>query len=189
MSETKSEFYNGYIVANEESLKALEDAGFTLYEYQGLGDEIYRIGVVEDNSYEVFLSSRYLLGPGEYEIYLVDGKLSKYPASEHKATEEDVPKEFMKFDGGKPRIELVDSGIIIGLAQVLSFGAEKYEAHNWKLIQPKDLDRIYGAVQRHLLAYNDGERFDPESGLSHLYHANFGLMVLDYFDRKGDAGT
>ena len=52
-------------------------------------------------------------------------------------------------------------------------------------MQPEDRGRIVGAMQRHLLAYQDGEKIDPESGLSHLYHASFGLMVLDYFDRVG----
>ena len=29
-----------------------------------------------------------------------------------------------------------------------------------------------------------GDKIDEESGVSHLYHAAFGLMTLDYFDRK-----
>jgi len=93
-------------------------------------------------------------------------------------------KKFTKRDGGKPRVELVEPKFILGLAEVLTFGAEKYEANNWKLMGDEDRGRIVGAMQRHLLAYQGGEKLDPESGLSHLYHASFGLMVLDYFDNS-----
>ena len=97
---------------------------------------------------------------------------------------------FKKFDGKKNRIELIEPEFIEGLGNVLTFGAEKYEAHNWKLaVTQEDQDRIYGALQRHLLAHRKGERFDPETGMSHLYHAAFGLMTLDYFDRLKEKKT
>lgn len=84
----------------------------------------------------------------------------------------------MKFDHGKPPIDLIDSTIILELAKVLGYGAEKYEAHNWKIGLP--ISRYYSACMRHLLAFNDGETIDPESGLNHLGHAACNLMFMLY---------
>lgn len=84
----------------------------------------------------------------------------------------------MKFDDGKAPIDLVDSTIILELAKVLGFGAEKYEAHNWKEGLP--ISRYYSAAMRHMMAFNDGETIDPESELNHLSHAACNLMFMLY---------
>lgn len=89
-----------------------------------------------------------------------------------------MSKEAMKFDTGKEPIDLVDSEIILELAKVLGFGAKKYEAHNWKIGIP--VTRYYSALQRHLLAWNDNEDKDQESGLDHLSHAACNLMFMIY---------
>lgn len=88
----------------------------------------------------------------------------------------------MKFDGEKPRMDLVDKEIILELAKILTFGAEKYEAHNWKIGLP--MSRYYSACMRHLLAWNSGETLDPESGLNHLSHASCNLMFMLYFTKN-----
>lgn len=93
--------------------------------------------------------------------------------------------KFQKFDSKKNRVELIEPDFIFGVGSILTFGAEKYEAHNWKKATPDDIERIKGSLLRHTLAYLNGELVDPESGLSHLYHAGCNLMFLDYFDRKG----
>jgi hypothetical protein len=93
--------------------------------------------------------------------------------------------EFLKFDGKKNRLELIEPEFIEGLGRILSFGAEKYAVNNWmKANSDEDQLRIYGALQRHLQAYRKGEKVDPETGESHLYHACCNLMFLDYFDRS-----
>ena len=98
--------------------------------------------------------------------------------------------KFQKFDGKKNRIELIEPEFIEGLGRILSFGADKYEANNWmKASSKEDQDRIYGALQRHLLAYKKGEKLDSETGESHLYHACCNLMFLDYQDRQLDRET
>lgn len=81
-----------------------------------------------------------------------------------------------KHDGGKPMMGLISSKFLIGLAKVLTFGAGKYAAHNWR--KGFVLSRPYDALQRHLTAWNDGEDLDPESGLNHLDHAACELMFL-----------
>lgn len=79
-----------------------------------------------------------------------------------------------KHDQEKPRAELLPSAPLLAIAEVLTFGAQKYAAHNWR--QGFDQSRLIGAAYRHLMAYNDGEDEDPESGLPHLAH--LGCCVL-----------
>jgi hypothetical protein len=85
-----------------------------------------------------------------------------------------------KNDADKPMIALVEPDFIIGIAHVATHGYKKYGLDNWK----RNLERvrILSALERHILAYAKGERFDKDSGLSHLYHAAWGLMALDYYD-------
>lgn len=81
-----------------------------------------------------------------------------------------------KNDLGKPQIGLLSSRWLRGTADVLGFGLIKYGAHNWR--KGIKSSRLYDALQRHMLAWNDGEDIDPESGLPHLYHASCCLMFL-----------
>ena len=81
-----------------------------------------------------------------------------------------------KYDSGKPRMDLLDTYAIEQLAKVLTFGAEKYAAHNWRQGLPKS--RLIAAGLRHIFAYLRGEDTDPESGLSHIAHAMCCCMFL-----------
>lgn len=81
-----------------------------------------------------------------------------------------------KFDGDKPRLDLVSRPALEGLANVLGFGAKKYAAHNWR--GGIEFSRLIGACLRHVNAFNDGEDLDPESGLSHIDHAACCIMFL-----------
>lgn len=83
-----------------------------------------------------------------------------------------------KHDQDKPRIELVDPEFIEGVAEVLTFGARKYAAHNWR--SGIDASRLIGAAYRHLGAFNKGEDLDSESGLSHILHAACCLQFLHW---------
>lgn len=81
-----------------------------------------------------------------------------------------------KYDGGKPRMDLLDADALIGLAQVLTFGAQKYEAHNWR--EGINNSRLVAALLRHISAVMKGEEIDPESGLPHIDHAGCCWMFL-----------
>lgn len=75
-----------------------------------------------------------------------------------------------KYDAGKPMMELIPPHAELELAKVLTFGAEKYGADNWRKVD--QLERRYmGAAMRHLNAFRQGETHDAESGLHHLAHA------------------
>lgn len=80
----------------------------------------------------------------------------------------------LKFDQDKAPLELLDRVFLFGVAMVLAFGAKKYARDNWR--KGIELSRLIGAAMRHILAFNDGEDNDEESGLSHLYHAGCCLM-------------
>lgn len=82
----------------------------------------------------------------------------------------------LKFDSDKPRMDLIDSRAIFELAKVLTVGAKKYPAHNWRAGLHKS--RLIAAALRHLFAYLGGEDRDPESGLSHVAHAMCCCMFL-----------
>jgi hypothetical protein len=64
------------------------------------------------------------------------------------------------------------------VAQVLTFGANKYADHNWRAGDGFDYSRLIGAAYRHLSSFNDGEDLDPETGYSHVDHAMCCLMFL-----------
>lgn len=81
-----------------------------------------------------------------------------------------------KYDTGKPRLELIPRSALIEEAKVLTFGAEKYDADNWR--GGMDWRRLVGAAMRHITSFNEGEDIDPESGLSHLAHARCCLGFL-----------
>lgn len=84
-----------------------------------------------------------------------------------------------KHDGEKNRLELVDPLAIEGLGAVLTFGANKYEANNWR--GGIAYTRIIGAIKRHLSAIERGEDTDPESGLPHIDHLGCEWMFLSNF--------
>lgn len=88
------------------------------------------------------------------------------------------PAKGSKHDQEKPRMDLLDSSWLEGVAEILTFGAKKYAAHNWR--GGIELSRLIAGVMRHIAAFNRGEDIDPESGKSHLYHASCGLMFASW---------
>lgn len=81
-----------------------------------------------------------------------------------------------KLDGEKARWELLPTAPLNAIAEVLTFGAKKYDAHNWR--GGFEYSRLIGAAYRHLSAFNDGEDYDPESGLSHIAHLGCCVLFL-----------
>ena len=88
-----------------------------------------------------------------------------------------------KDDAGKLRLDLIAPEFEKGLAEVLTYGAAKYGPHNWA--KGLKYSRVYGAIRRHLLAWQTGEDLDPETGLPHLYHAACELMFLSTYEERG----
>jgi len=90
-----------------------------------------------------------------------------------------------KADQDKPRTDLVPIKAILRIAEVMGFGAKKYDAYNWR--RGIKFSRLMGATMRHLLAYWDGEDIDPESGLHHMAHAGCCVtMLLTLIEERPD---
>lgn len=84
--------------------------------------------------------------------------------------------EGTKFDSQKNRLDLLDWEALEGLGAVLTFGASKYSAHNWRAGLPNS--RIVAALLRHLSAIQRGELTDTESQLPHIDHIGCCWMFL-----------
>lgn len=82
----------------------------------------------------------------------------------------------VKHDSGKPMLDLLDPLALEGLAAVLTFGAKKYAAHNWR--GGISYSRLIAALLRHLFAIGRGEDLDKESGLPHIDHVGCCWMFL-----------
>jgi hypothetical protein len=85
-----------------------------------------------------------------------------------------------KHDEEKIRLELVPSSLLFAVGEILTFGATKYGARNWE--DGFAWSRAYGALQRHLWSWWEGEDVDPETGKSHLWHAGCELAFLIEFE-------
>ena len=88
-----------------------------------------------------------------------------------------------KHDSNKNRLELLPFEALEDIAEVLTFGAQKYDAHNWR--KGFAWSRLLGAALRHLFAWARGEDKDPESGLSHLAHAGCCILFLITHQAEG----
>ncbi len=89
----------------------------------------------------------------------------------------------LRYNSGKLRMSLVPASLGRYTAAVLAYGAIKYSANNWR--KGGSWSEIYESLQRHIDSFREGEDLDPESGLPHLSHAAFNLMVLIEFFDKG----
>jgi len=81
-----------------------------------------------------------------------------------------------KFDAGKNRLGLIPPEVVEAVGEILTHGAVKYAPHNWR--KGISYEKIYGAAQRHLQKFWNGEELDPESGLPHLHHAACNIAFL-----------
>lgn len=88
----------------------------------------------------------------------------------------------IKRDTGKPSLSLLDRTALEQISKVLDFGAEKYDAHNWR--KGIRYTRLIDAMLRHIHAFNDGENTDPESGLSHMAHVGCCVMFLLWMEKN-----
>lgn len=89
----------------------------------------------------------------------------------------------IKHDTGKRRWDLAPWDALGLFVDVLTLGASKYSARNWE--GGIAYGRLFGATQRHLTAWWQGEDADPESGQSHLAHALCDVAFLLAFVARG----
>ena len=67
----------------------------------------------------------------------------------------------LRFDNGKPQLELISPIAMIGLAKILTFGAKKYAPNNWR--KGMAWSRCLGSLKRHLVEFEMGNDRDYDS--------------------------
>lgn len=87
---------------------------------------------------------------------------------------EDKPATGMKFDGGKPRFDLLEFGCpdaLLGVVMVMTWAIEVkgYKPDSWQDV-PDAIRRYSAAIRRHQNAKARGETHDSESGYLHDWH-------------------
>lgn len=87
----------------------------------------------------------------------------------------------IKHDSEKPDMSLLSNIALTEIAKVMTFGKNKYSAHNWR--KGFVWSRVLAAAARHLFAFIGGEDKDPETGLSHLAHCGCCIMFLLEFEK------
>ena len=81
-----------------------------------------------------------------------------------------------KYDKGKAPLDLIPYEALEEIAQVLSFGKNKYGRAQW--INGIEYSRLISAALRHLNQFNSGEDIDDESKLNHIAHSATNLCFL-----------
>jgi hypothetical protein len=64
-------------------------------------------------------------------------------------------------------------------------GARKYGPGTWKNYSDETRDAYLSALQRHIVAWSEGELKDPVSGASHLGHAIANCLILIHHELAG----
>lgn len=90
--------------------------------------------------------------------------------------------EGVKYDEGKLPYDLLPPELLEGVSSVLAFGAAKYAPRNWEL--GMDWSRPFSALMRHMWAWWRGENLDPETGMSHLWHAGCCIAFLMAYEQR-----
>lgn len=96
---------------------------------------------------------------------------------------DDMTQGGVKFDNGKVSFALIPWVAVKAVAQVLNYGAKKYAPRNWEM--GMDWSRPYDGALRHLSAWWEGEDKDPDTGMSHLWHAATNLFFLISYEAWG----
>lgn len=89
----------------------------------------------------------------------------------------------IKHDEAKPDYSLLTRAMLEPMVKAFMHGEKKYSRGNFRggFVNT----RLSAAALRHIMAWNDGEDLDPESGVSHLGHALAALgMLLDNINTK-----
>lgn len=87
----------------------------------------------------------------------------------------------LKFDGDKPRYDLIPPYPLNELAKLYTSGAKKYEDRNWE----KGLrwGRCFAALMRHAWKFWSGEDMDEEMKVHHMVCVAFCAFSLIEFSK------
>lgn len=82
----------------------------------------------------------------------------------------------------KPKTFYVTPKLYMGAGLAMAHGDKKYGEGEPR--QSRSIADRWDSLQRHLMAWREGEHDDPESGLNHLYHAASQLAFLIEADEE-----
>lgn len=93
---------------------------------------------------------------------------------------EEKKYEGLRYNSDKTRHDLVPAFAQEQYARVLTKGAEKYEDRNWE--KGMAWSTVLASMKRHILAFERGEDYDPETGVLHTAHimCNAGFLTEYY---------
>jgi hypothetical protein len=104
----------------------------------------------------------------------------------HEVEVKEQPKEIMKdttvnkgvkHDQEKPRYSLLPPFALEEVVKVLTFGSKKYADFNWMELENPN-DRLFSATNRHMWAWQRGEKLDSETMCNHLASAITNLLFM-----------
>ncbi len=87
----------------------------------------------------------------------------------------------LRYNKGKVEIHQVPTSLVHAAAKVFMYGATKYEKNNFR--KGMDWSIPYDALLRHMSKWWNGEGYDEESKLSHLYHAAANISMLIEYEK------
>lgn len=93
----------------------------------------------------------------------------------------------LRYDHGKLRWDLLPFDALEELVKVYTFGAKKYQDHNWA--KGMSWSRCMGSFFRHMVQRMKGEIYDEESGLRHTAHMTWNVLTLLAYDIRSVGGN
>ena len=96
--------------------------------------------------------------------------------------ESESPTGSLRYNKGKPKMSTIPPDFLLGLAEVMTMGEEKYGRYNFA--KGNYVSVPYDSCMRHLMAYMSGEKNDNESGQHHLFHAAVNIMMMWLYDEN-----
>lgn len=88
-----------------------------------------------------------------------------------------------KYDGGKPRYDLLPPEAMDALAELYGLGAKKYGDRNWE--EGFKWGRLFAAMLRHSWAWWRGEKYDQADGQHHLISVAWNAFALYIHELRG----
>lgn len=87
----------------------------------------------------------------------------------------------LKHDQNKIPYHLLSFYSLECISRVLEFGQKKYAPRNWE--KGISWSRVFRACIGHLFDWFIGKEKDPETGMSHLWHAGCCIMFLIHYEK------
>lgn len=94
-----------------------------------------------------------------------------------------VDGEGLRYNGGKPRYDLIPPEALDALADHFRKGMEKYAERNWE--RGMSWGHCFAGAMRHLWAFWRGQDYDEETGTHHCIAAAWNCFALFTYYTRG----